>query len=157
MDAPKSVEEIYEDFCGRRAALVAALTTGARPCGPTELVQPRSYEPGCQPRRAARLPTRGVACRGVARRGVAACTRACSPACACRRLLTCWLPRSADVAAFFEQCDPNKENLCLYGRPDGTWRVELPAEEVPPELPEPALGVNFARDGMAVRARLCVA
>jgi hypothetical protein len=30
MDAPKSVEEIYEDFCGRRAALVAALTTGAR-------------------------------------------------------------------------------------------------------------------------------
>jgi len=83
MDAPKTVEEIYEDFCGRRAALVAALTT--------------------------------------------------------------------DVGAFFEQCDPNKENLCLYGRPDGTWRVELPAEEVPPELPEPALGVNFARDGMAVR------
>ena len=28
MDAPKTVEEIYEDFCGRRAALVAALTTG---------------------------------------------------------------------------------------------------------------------------------
>jgi hypothetical protein len=24
----------------------------------------------------------------------------------------------------------------------------LPAEEVPPELPEPALGINFARDGM---------
>ena len=38
-----------------------------------------------------------------------------------------------------------------YGRPDGTWRVELPAEEVPPELPEPALGINFARDGMQVR------
>jgi hypothetical protein len=27
--------------------------------------------------------------------------------------------------------------------------VELPAEEVPPELPEPCLGVNFARDGMS--------
>lgn len=27
--------------------------------------------------------------------------------------------------------------------------MELPAEEVPPELPEPCLGVNFARDGMA--------
>jgi hypothetical protein len=26
--------------------------------------------------------------------------------------------------------------------------VDLPAEEVPPELPEPALGINFARDGM---------
>ncbi|CAI0415905.1 unnamed protein product [Linum tenue] len=28
------------------------------------------------------------------------------------------------------------------------WEVTLPAEEVPPELPEPALGINFARDGM---------
>jgi hypothetical protein len=26
--------------------------------------------------------------------------------------------------------------------------VTVPAEEVPPELPEPALGINFARDGM---------
>ncbi|OAY65931.1 PHD finger protein ALFIN-LIKE 4, partial [Ananas comosus] len=41
-----------------------------------------------------------------------------------------------------------KENLCLYGHPDETWEVNLPAEEVPPELPEPALGINFARDGM---------
>lgn len=40
------------------------------------------------------------------------------------------------------------ENLCLYGHPYGTWEVNLPAEEVPPELPEPALGINFARDGM---------
>jgi len=39
----------------------------------------------------------------------------------------------------------------LYGNPDGTWDVQLPAEEVPPELPEPALGINFARDGMQVR------
>lgn len=28
--------------------------------------------------------------------------------------------------------------------------MTLPAEEVPPELPEPALGINFARDGMQV-------
>ncbi|KAH0931814.1 hypothetical protein HID58_008931 [Brassica napus] len=28
------------------------------------------------------------------------------------------------------------------------WEVNLPAEEVPVELPEPALGINFARDGM---------
>ena len=124
MDAPKTVEEIYEDFCGRRAALVAALTTGAR--------------------------RRATFCE--------------APHCAAALCLAaplshavCWRPSHAthvgvDVAAFFEQCDPNKENLCLYGRADGTWRVELPAEEVPPELPEPALGVNFARDGMAVRA-----
>ena len=48
------------------------------------------------------------------------------------------------------QCDPDRENLCLYGHPNGQWSVELPAEEVPPELPEPALGINFARDGMEV-------
>lgn len=41
-----------------------------------------------------------------------------------------------------------KENLCLYGLPNEQWEVSLPAEEVPPELPEPALGINFARDGM---------
>ena len=38
--------------------------------------------------------------------------------------------------------------MCLYGHPNETWEVSLPAEEVPPELPEPALGINFARDGM---------
>lgn len=38
--------------------------------------------------------------------------------------------------------------MCLYGYPDGQWAVDLPADEVPPELPEPALGINFARDGM---------
>ena len=32
------------------------------------------------------------------------------------------------------------ENLCLYGMPDGQWAVDLPAEEVPPEMPEPSLG-----------------
>ncbi|KAE8696371.1 PHD finger protein ALFIN-LIKE 5 [Hibiscus syriacus] len=41
-----------------------------------------------------------------------------------------------------------KENLCLYGFPSEQWEVNLPAEDVPPELPEPALGINFARDGM---------
>lgn len=41
-----------------------------------------------------------------------------------------------------------KENLCLYGLPNEAWEVNLPVEEVPPELPEPALGINFARDGM---------
>ncbi|GMJ15713.1 alfin-like 5 [Hibiscus trionum] len=55
---------------------------------------------------------------------------------------------TTDVAEFFEQCDPEKENLCLYGLPNEQWDVTLPAEEVPPELPEPALGINFARDAM---------
>ncbi|KAH9532425.1 hypothetical protein CY35_19G093400 [Sphagnum magellanicum] len=55
---------------------------------------------------------------------------------------------TSDVEEFYRQCDPEKENLCLYGFSDEAWEVNLPAEEVPPELPEPALGINFARDGM---------
>ncbi|CAN6573557.1 PHD finger protein ALFIN-LIKE 4-like isoform X2 [Malus sylvestris] len=56
---------------------------------------------------------------------------------------------TSDVEKFFQMCDPEKENLSLYGYPSEQWEVNLPAEEVPPELPEPALGINFARDGMA--------
>jgi hypothetical protein len=55
---------------------------------------------------------------------------------------------TSEVEDFYRQCDPEKENLCLYGFSDEAWEVNLPAEEVPPELPEPALGINFARDGM---------
>ncbi|XP_057771052.1 PHD finger protein ALFIN-LIKE 4-like [Salvia miltiorrhiza] len=77
---PRTVEEVFRDFKGRRTGLIKALTT--------------------------------------------------------------------DVEEFFQQCDPEKENLCLYGFPSEQWEVNLPAEEVPPELPEPALGINFARDGM---------
>ncbi|CAD6207313.1 unnamed protein product [Miscanthus lutarioriparius] len=80
---PRSVEEIFKDFSGRRAGLVRALTS--------------------------------------------------------------------DVDDFCSFCDPDKENLCLYGLPNGTWEVSPPADEVPPELPEPALGINFARDGMQRR------
>lgn len=46
-------------------------------------------------------------------------------------------------------CDQEKENLFLYGLPNETWEVTLPAEEVPSELPEPAIGINFARDGIS--------
>lgn len=80
---PRTVEEVFRDFKGRRAGMIKALTT--------------------------------------------------------------------DVEEFFQKCDPEKENLCLYGFPSEQWEVNLPAEEVPPELPEPALGINFARDGMVER------
>ncbi|KAH7290938.1 hypothetical protein KP509_30G070100 [Ceratopteris richardii] len=80
---PNSVEEVFEDYQGRRAGLIKALTT--------------------------------------------------------------------EVREFRHLCDPAKENLCLYAYPKGNWEVTLPAEEVPPELPEPALGINFARDGMEHR------
>ncbi|XVE54022.1 hypothetical protein DITRI_Ditri03aG0049100 [Diplodiscus trichospermus] len=51
-------------------------------------------------------------------------------------------------AGLIKALTTEKENLCLYGHPNEQWEVNLPAEEVPPELPEPALGINFARDGM---------
>lgn len=40
-----------------------------------------------------------------------------------------------------------QRKICLYGFPDEHWEVNLPADEVPPEIPEPVLGINFARDG----------
>ena len=64
------------------------------------------------------------------------------------------VPPACSVDKFFKESDPERENLCLYGHQDGSWEVDLPAEEVPPELPEPALGINFARDGMQVTCSL---
>lgn len=63
-----------------------------------------------------------------------------------------WLPKSFILWLYFIRVSlfelTEKENLCLYGFPNEQWEVNLPADEVPPELPEPALGINFARDGM---------
>ena len=53
-----------------------------------------------------------------------------------------------DADALYAQCDPRRENLCVYGDRRGGWSVAPPVEEVPAELPEPCLGINFARDGM---------
>ncbi|KAG6522491.1 hypothetical protein ZIOFF_019631 [Zingiber officinale] len=57
-------------------------------------------------------------------------------------------------AAIIRALTTAKENLCLYGYPDEQWEVNLPAEEVPPEIPEPVLGINFARDGMEKKSWL---
>lgn len=42
-----------------------------------------------------------------------------------------------------------EENLCLYRHPHVRW-VKMSADEVPREVPEPALGINFkfSKDGM---------
>ncbi|KAK6143795.1 hypothetical protein DH2020_024143 [Rehmannia glutinosa] len=53
-------------------------------------------------------------------------------------------------AGLLKALTTEKDNLCLYGLPNETWEVNLPVEEVP-ELPEPVLGINFARDGMKVK------
>uniref|UniRef100_A0A804RIA5 PHD finger protein ALFIN-LIKE n=1 Tax=Zea mays TaxID=4577 RepID=A0A804RIA5_MAIZE len=56
---------------------------------------------------------------------------------------------TTDVEKFYKLCDPEyKDNLCLYGLPNKTWEVNVPAAEIPPELPEPAEGINVTRDSM---------
>jgi hypothetical protein len=70
-----------------------------------------------------------------------------------KKILDCFYMTFGSIAFSFDKIYVNfliaeKENLCLYGFPSEQWEVNLPAEEVPPELPEPALGINFARDGM---------
>lgn len=61
------------------------------------------------------------------------------------------------ACGFYEVCPclselPDKwDSVPAPGETDGSWSVDLPAEEVPPELPEPCLGINFARDGMNKR------
>nr|GMD79109.1 PHD finger protein ALFIN-LIKE 2-like [Ipomoea batatas] len=60
------------------------------------------------------------------------------------------LTRDVDVS----QCDLEKDNLCLYSHPDERWEVTLSVEDVLPEIPEPVLGINCARDEMEKRGWL---
>ncbi|RZC52663.1 hypothetical protein C5167_021089 [Papaver somniferum] len=41
-----------------------------------------------------------------------------------------------------------RKTCACMDSPTEQWEVNLNAEEVPPWFPEPALGINFARDGM---------
>ncbi|KAH7520622.1 hypothetical protein FEM48_Zijuj08G0164500 [Ziziphus jujuba var. spinosa] len=57
-------------------------------------------------------------------------------------------------ASFFVP-SKEKENLCLYGLPNETWEVNLPVDEVPPELPDPSLRYKSrkgwdAKEGLVV-------
>lgn len=36
-----------------------------------------------------------------------------------------------DCEELYRLCDPNRENLCLFGQSDGSWEVKPPCEEVP--------------------------
>ncbi|KFK24980.1 hypothetical protein AALP_AA8G051000 [Arabis alpina] len=58
-----------------------------------------------------------------------------------------------DVDALYASCDPALENLCLYAYPNETWNVSPPLD-IPTDLPEPVLGINFVRDEMLRHAWL---
>ncbi|RDX73911.1 PHD finger protein ALFIN-LIKE 3, partial [Mucuna pruriens] len=51
-----------------------------------------------------------------------------------------------DVDKFYELCDPDEGDLCLYGLPNGTWEVSPPVQVLPAHLPEPVVGINLFRD-----------
>ncbi|WOL15613.1 hypothetical protein Cni_G24394 [Canna indica] len=119
----RTPEEVFRDFRGRRAGMVKALSTGLA------------------------LLFLSLGCIAVL--CVCVRARACSFLGVSDLEFCSFSGGVEEVEKFYQLCDPEKENLCLYGYPNETWEVNLPAEEVPPELPEPALGINFARDGMA--------
>lgn len=56
-----------------------------------------------------------------------------------------------DADKLFLLCDPGKDELCLYGLLNKEWEVKPPVEVVPPAIPEPATGINFARDVMSTK------
>ncbi|OWM63348.1 PHD finger protein ALFIN-LIKE 9-like [Punica granatum] len=62
---------------------------------------------------------------------------------------------TTDVADFYKQCDPDKEDQALYGFPDGHWEVKVPEEELPPKLPEPTIAINVSKDDMLSQEWLC--
>ncbi|CAL9119313.1 unnamed protein product [Musa acuminata var. zebrina] len=62
---------------------------------------------------------------------------------------------TTDYEKFRQQCDPQKPYMCLYGCPDETWELKEPLD-VPHELPEPNIGINFPRDGMPERSGLLI-
>ncbi|KAL2460622.1 PHD finger protein ALFIN-LIKE 3 [Abeliophyllum distichum] len=51
-----------------------------------------------------------------------------------------------DFDRFYQECDPEKDALCLFGLPNETWEVKKPLDMVPPEFPDPVLGINIVRD-----------
>lgn len=133
---------VYEEYKQRRNGIIRALTAdvssaaAARACSSTSWSLMPPGDALLQPKHQQAVPLTVPllccwCCCFAARRGL--------PTCGC-----------VQVEKLYAQCDPERDNLCLYGLPDGTWAVDLPAEEVPPEIPEPALGINFARDGMTV-------
>jgi hypothetical protein len=52
---------------------------------------------------------------------------------------------TSEAEDFYMECNPDKQYLCLHGKSDSSWQVTLPADQVPSELPEPTIGINFAR------------
>ncbi|CAL5401583.1 unnamed protein product [Camellia sinensis] len=144
---PRTVEEVFRDFKGRRAGMIKALTTDVeefyQQCDPAYLMKEMvKIVFGDAFLDVAEWMIKEMEGKGVLRFFYGFLLGFFSMIRVSHSYDSLLLP-FLDIIAFAE-----KENLCLYGFPSEQWEVNLPAEEVPPELPEPALGINFARDGM---------
>ncbi|KAF7142468.1 hypothetical protein RHSIM_Rhsim05G0013000 [Rhododendron simsii] len=200
MDNPRTVEEVFKDFKGRRAAVIKALTADVeefyQQCDPgysglkvlkKERVRgPQRHQGWCLQQHSDDLVTNGrrirvsrkdeeeeVACAALFIGHKYQSSRTLSQIDPSEKEIWMTDPRLKNIFLplallegvnffYLSHLEHNtfvivcilvfapkeKENLCLYGFPSEQWEVNLPAEEVPPELPEPALGINFARDGM---------
>ncbi|KAL0341852.1 UNVERIFIED_CONTAM: PHD finger protein ALFIN-LIKE 5 [Sesamum calycinum] len=131
---PRTVEEVFRDFKGRRAGLIKALTTDVE-----EFFQ--QCDPGRVSSSAFALEIVGCFLFFLA-------FLSAGYVFAYQLLWKIAINFIDTLILALYAFISEKDNLCLYGFPSEQWEVNLPAEEVPPELPEPALGINFARDGM---------
>lgn len=59
------------------------------------------------------------------------------------------LPRPRpQVSALKAACGDQSRVLCLFAHDDGRWTVDEPSPQVPPDLPEPVLGINLVLPAM---------
>ncbi|CAL9769669.1 unnamed protein product [Musa acuminata subsp. burmannicoides] len=109
-----TIDMLFRDFLGRRAGLIKALTTG--------------------------LSFLSVFLEVLA----ALVVLDPFPSSCCFSVNVCFVLDGgvADFIKFYEQCDPEKPYMCLYGYPNETWEVKE-APVVPHEFPEPSLGPCF--------------
>ncbi|KAF1869896.1 hypothetical protein Lal_00017473 [Lupinus albus] len=157
---PRTVEEVFRDFKGRRAGLIKALTIEEQALGWFSLLETENVESTIMVMKVLKAShTDELFLLDLAVADVEEFYSQCDPELVKYQMLDTsktslgskFFSENKDIITLVVQLFfilSEKENLCLYGFPSEQWEVNLPAEEVPPELPEPVLGINFARDGM---------
>eukprot|EP00793_Prasinoderma_coloniale_P001898 PRCOL_00007261-RA len=55
---------------------------------------------------------------------------------------------TTEVSALKAACGDQSRVLCLFAHDDGRWTVDEPSPQVPPDLPEPVLGINLVLPAM---------
>jgi hypothetical protein len=142
-------EAIFDDYSRRRVGLLKALTEGEPACwlASSPSGMPCITNHACD---AIEQSSRCCAAAARARPHPTQLSRARRSGRALRPLrpqqrqplLVWWVrtPRAADLPAPLDASAPCTPPAVPAGEDDGSWSVDFPAEEVPPELPEPCLG-----------------